>query len=260
MNIFVEGLQGMGKTTLLEKLSQKHSEYHVYREGDYCPIELAWCAYMTQEEYEEAMNRYPSLREEIERWTTQEKEQYVVAYTRINTEELEFYKYMEQFEIYNGRKEAEDFKRIIFERYRNLEIEYRGNLFECAFLQNIIEELILFQQMSDDQICSFYSKLFAMVSKKEFKLYYLYDENIEDTTMQIRKERCDENGNQLWYEMMLEYLKESPYGKVHHYQDFKDMVAHFRHRQTLEMRIIKEILGDCAVILPAKKYTDEDLD
>lgn len=39
--IFVEGLQGAGKSTMVNRLSQKNPEYTVYREGDYAPVELA---------------------------------------------------------------------------------------------------------------------------------------------------------------------------------------------------------------------------
>ena len=42
-NIFIEGIQGTGKTTLLRLLGQQLPDYHVYWEGDYCPVELAWC-------------------------------------------------------------------------------------------------------------------------------------------------------------------------------------------------------------------------
>ena len=260
MNIFIEGLQGSGKSTLLKKLSQKYQEYHVYREGDYCPIELAWCAYMTAEQYAAAINRFPILKKEIECRTTREEDKYIVEYTRIITAEREFYSYMEQYEIYNGRKTADDFNQIIFKRLRNLPVESAGNLFECAFFQNIIEELILFQQMSDDEICSFYRKLFDVIPKKDFRMYYLYSEDIEDSIMKIRKERCDEKGNQVWYQLLLKYLKESPYGKVYNFNGFEDVVSHFKHRQLVEMRIIREIIGDYAVILQAKKYTDEDLE
>lgn len=251
MNIFIEGLQGMGKTTLLQRISQKLPQYRVYREGDYCPVELAWCSYMSEEEYASAVKIYPSLTEEIHQWTTREQERYIVAYTRIITDEPGFHKYMEQFEIYNGRKTAHEFQCIILERFRNLPAEKTGNLFECAFFQNIIEELILFHQMSDSQICSFYRELFDIVSEKEFRLYYLYGEDVEKTTMHIRKERCDENGNEIWYQMMMQYLQDAPYGRAHGIYGFDDMLEHFRRRQELEMRIIKEILGECAVVLPA---------
>lgn len=259
MNIFIEGLQGSGKTTLLQRLSRRYPTYHVYREGDYCPVELSWCTYMTEDEYAAAVRRYPSLAEEIKRWLTREDEHYIVAYTRILTDEPGFHKYMEQFEIYNGRRKKDDFERIILKRYRNLPAENTGNLFECAFFQNILEELILFQQMDDNQICAFYKRLMSVIPQKDFRLYYLYSENVEETIMQIRKERSDEQGNQWWYPLMMGYLRESPYGKSHHVRGFEDLIVHLRHRQELEMRIIRECLGDCANVLLARQYGDEQL-
>lgn len=59
--------------------------------------------------------------------------------------------------------------------------------------------------------------------------------------------------------MMLEYLIHSPHGKQHNYSDFEDMISHFRHRQRLELRIINEIIGESAVILPAKSWRMEDI-
>lgn len=66
MNYFVEGLQGSGKSTMVQRLSGELPEYKVYREGDYSPVELAWCAYVTEEKYREILDRYPMLRTEIE--------------------------------------------------------------------------------------------------------------------------------------------------------------------------------------------------
>ena len=64
-NIFVEGIQGAGKSTLVNQLQKALPGIKVCREGDYSPVELAWCARMTKEEYEELLEKYPSLREDI---------------------------------------------------------------------------------------------------------------------------------------------------------------------------------------------------
>lgn len=37
------------------------------------------------------------------------------------------------------------------------------------------------------------------------------------------------------------------------------MITHFRHRQQLEMRIIREVIGDSAVILPAKAWEIDEI-
>ena len=77
-NYFVEGLQGAGKTTFVQKLSDKLEDYQVFREGDFSPVELAWCAYVTEEQYNDILKDYPSIGEEIKAKTVIEG-----GYTRI---------------------------------------------------------------------------------------------------------------------------------------------------------------------------------
>ena len=47
-NYFVEGLQGAGKSTFVRLLSEQLKDYQVFHEGDYSPVELAWCAWATK--------------------------------------------------------------------------------------------------------------------------------------------------------------------------------------------------------------------
>ena len=65
MNFLVEGIQGSGKSTLVRKLSEKHPSCTAVMEGDYSPIELAWCALMPKKEYEAVLGKYNSIRDEI---------------------------------------------------------------------------------------------------------------------------------------------------------------------------------------------------
>ena len=74
INYFVEGLQGAGKSTFVRRLAEYLKDYEVFREGDYSPVELAWCAYVTMEQYDDILAVYPSLREEIEAKTVTEKD------------------------------------------------------------------------------------------------------------------------------------------------------------------------------------------
>ena len=57
MNYFVEGLQGSGKSTLVSKLQELHPELKAVREGEYSPVELAWCAYLDEEKYPKSIRR-----------------------------------------------------------------------------------------------------------------------------------------------------------------------------------------------------------
>ena len=262
-NIFIEGIQGSGKSTLLNRIAQSNPDLRVCREGDYSPVELAWCTWMTEEEYNAVLERYDAIRDEISRNTFKNifegKEYFIVTYTRIITDISGFHKDLEQYEIYNGRREFKDFKEIIFSRYKNFaknvaaDFKEQGYLFECSFFQNIVEKLILYYMLSDEEIIDFYRELYHNVNSDDFKLLYLYSDSIEENISHIRKERCDNQGNELWYELMLNYLIASPYGQQYGYSNFDNMIAHFKHRQELEMRIVKEVIGDRAVIIPAEE-------
>ena len=100
-NIFIEGLQGAGKSTLTRTVEMRRPDLHIYREGDLCPVELAWCARMKEAEHEEILEKYPALREDIIEHTVRENGHCIVMYTRIRTEQREFYQELEGFEIYN---------------------------------------------------------------------------------------------------------------------------------------------------------------
>lgn len=256
-NIFIEGIQGSGKSTLIQRLSERLPDYHRYAEGDISPVELAWCSYMTGAQYEEMLDKYPDIQDEIRKWTAEEDEHYIVAYTRIITDYPGFHKDLEQYEIYNGRRSLEELKEIVLRRYEAFQGE--GNLFECAFFQNVVEDMILFHLLTDDEIVAFYKELFEKVDKDKFLMLYLDNEDIAENVRIIREERCDQAGNQLWYQLMLEYLKSCPYAKEHDLTDFDGMVAHFEHRRAVEKRIIAEVLGEHAVILPAKRYNLEEV-
>lgn len=256
-NIFIEGIQGMGKSTLLQFIADNVPELKVCKEGDYSPVELAWCAWLDKEEYDRIIARFQELKEEIVSNTYWEKEHFIVTYTKIRTDITGFYEELEKYEIYNARREWAEFKEIILSRYQNF--TESGYLFECSFLQNIVEDMILFSQKSDDEIVEFYKEIFETIQKDDFLLLYLYSDRIDDNIRVIKGERVDEEGNPAWYEMMMDYLVHSPYGVEHGYHGFEDLIAHLEHRQKVEMRIIKEVIKDNTIVLKAKEWTKEEI-
>ncbi|WP_167959121.1 P-loop NTPase family protein [Anaerosporobacter faecicola] len=256
-NIFIEGIPGCGKTTLLNRLNEALPEYQCFREGDWSPVELAWCSYMNQDEYEKALRLFPMLEEEIRKNTIDEGEKKVVTYTKIRTEEPDFYSYMEQFEIYNGRRTRGEFHDIVMSRFQRF--NETGKLFECSFFQNIVEELLLYEQYEEEKIFAFYKELLEHVDLNSFLLIRLETTDIKTTIEQIKKERVNEQGEEVWYRMMMEYLNQSPYGKVHQYSTFQDLVDHFTRRMQMEDRIMKELLTNHCIRLESKKYTFEEV-
>lgn len=251
-NIFIEGIQGSGKSTLSNRLAQALPDAKVYHEGDISPVELAWCSYMKKDQLQQILQKYPDFEEEIKEKTKIEGEYFITSYTRIFTEMRAFYEEMEAHEIYNARVDYPFFHDTIMQRYK----AFSGHncIFECSFFQNSIESMMLFYQMEEDEIVEFYREAYEILKPKGFTMLYLDSDHIRENILQIKKERSDENGVEMWYPLMLNYLKESPYGKMHHYQGLEDMIAHFERRHEIEMRVIREILKDSCIILKAKEY------
>lgn len=249
---FIEGLQGSGKSTFVRYLSQSLKEYKVFHEGDYSPVELAWCAYVTEDQYENILQQFHNLKSEIINKTVTEGSRRIICYTQILTDTEGFYKALEQYEIYNGNLDKKQFEDIILKRYE----KWNGNnqIFECSIFQNIIENQLLYLMMSEDEIVDFYRKLKAVIHGKAYKIIYLDSEDIRRDIEIIKKERSDDEGNELWFPLMLKYLEESPYGKAHSLHGMDGLSAHLERRRNLERRIINEIFADHAMVLKAKAY------
>ncbi len=257
MNFFVEGLQGSGKSTMVRKLSELNPDYTAVREGEYSPVELSWCACVNSDNYKEILNRYPDLRSEIGKKTYSEGDRKIICYTKIVTDNRAFYLDLEQYEIYNNRVTFDDFRSIVLERYRKWDSDKM--IFECSLFQNTVEDMILFRQISDEEIISFYRHVREALNGKEYRIIYLKADDIRGNLDIIRKERLDASGNELWYPMMLGFFNDCPYSKVRGRQGDDDLIDHFRHRQDLELRICEEVFPDKRIILKSKDYTDESI-
>ena len=255
-NYFIEGLQGAGKSTFVQRLSEHLSDYQVFHEGDYSPVELAWCAYATEEQYRRVLRDYPSIGEEIRAKTVTEGDKRIICYTQILTDIPGFHKNLEKLEIYNGNLDRQSFEKVIFERFRKWNGE--GQIFECSIFQNIIENQMLYFMMSDDEIMDFYRRLKGVLDGKPYKIIYLDVEDVPGAIDVIRKERSDDQGNELWFPMMVRYLEESPRGKAHALTGLEGLLVHLENRKALEHRIIDEIFGENAVVVKAKNYRWKD--
>ena len=256
MNYFVEGLQGSGKSTLAKLLAKKHPGHTALEEGDYSPVELSWCAYMGEEDYQRVLAEFPDLRPGIEAKSHRENSHIVVCYTKIHTDNGSFYRKMEEYEIYNNRTAPDDFRNIVLTRYRNWKEEKL--IVECSLFQNIVEDMILFRCLCDDEIVAFYREIKEAIGPKEIRILYLRTEpeDIRKNLEAARKTRTDENGNEVWFGMLCDYFDHSPYAVLHNLHGAEGLIRHWKHRQELELRICEEVFPGQYEVLPSKKYDE----
>ena len=252
MNYFVEGLQGSGKSTLVRKLSVKYPDCTALMEGDYSPVELAWCARMSETQYLEVLEQWNDLQDQIRSKTHEEGNYRIVCYTQVKSEDPEFYHQLENYEIYNGRTTFEEYKDIVLTRYRNWQGD--NNIFECSLLQNAVEDMILFRDLSDDAILEFYKEVRSALEGKEYRIYYIESPDIRENLNAVRKERVDKDGKEIWFNMLMEFFINSPYAKKRSLNQYEDLLMHLRHRQALELQICREIFDEKVTVIQSKAY------
>ena len=253
MNYFVEGLQGSGKSTLAQKLARKHPEMTAVREGDYSPVELAWCAWVSEAEYRAILERYAVIRPLIEEKTHREGDRRIICYTQVRTDVPGFYQDLEQYEIYNSRRpSAADFRDIVLTRYRN----WRGDgmIFECSLFQNIVEDMLLFQNADDDEVLRFYRSVREALDGQAYRILYLETRDVAASLGVIRRERSDAQGNELWFPMLLGYFNASPYARSRGVSGEAALLTHLEHRQALELRLCRELFPRETTVLVSKQY------
>ena len=260
MTFFVEGIQGSGKSTLVKLLSEKYPGHKVLEEGDYSPVELAWCAYMGREEYTNIPDRFSALKQEIEAKTHFEDDRAVVCYTKIRTDDRSFYQEMEKYEIYNNRVPFERFKDIVLKRYGSW--DGAPLITECALFQNIVEDMILFRDMPDESIIDFYRDIKRAIGDKQIHIAYLKAEpdDIRRNLEEARHERVDDKGNEVWFAMLCDYFNNSPHAVRSGIEGEDGLVRHWIHRQDLELRICEELFPDRCTVLSSKRYGQKDID
>lgn len=252
MNYFIEGLQGAGKSTLVQQLSDKDPELKVFREGDYSPVELAWCAYITEIQYEKIVRKYPNIENEIKAKTFSEDDRKVICYTQIRTDNFAFYKDLEKYEIYNGNLGITEFEDVVLSRFKKWSGD--NQVFECSVFQNIIENLMLYLELSDEEIMRFYTDIADTLSGKNYRIIYLDVEKINSCIETIKRERVDDNGNEAWFSSMIQYIENSPYSKKHGLNGLSGLITHLERRRALEREIIGRYFDKNTVILRSKQY------
>lgn len=253
--ILVEGIPGSGKTTISKKirdyLIDRGFDVELYNEGDSHPVDLAWNALLTKEEYKRLINNNNKEYENVLKENSIFEEDYViVAYTKLglNKDQNELMKYFEAHEVYDGRVSLDIFKEIHLRRWRRFGQEMKKEkdkitIFECAFFQNHINELLAVHEKDIHYIILYLKEFIETVLDLNPKLIYLNQTSVRNTLDRVAKERVSENKEVYpdWIDLVIEYFKNSNYGKSNKVNDFDDVVQYFKKRQDIELKAIENL-------------------
>jgi hypothetical protein len=249
--IFIEGLPGSGKTTFARRLAGdlKEAGHRVihFVEGDLHPLDLAWCARMTDKEFDAICQKYPTLAEELRMHSTIEEDIRIVAYTRVRHPDTNhaFYDDLEQYEIYKS-DDAKRFLQVHHDRWRRFNESFDKDaiyVFECIFLQNHINELILKHDTDFDGMTQYFQQLAGAIRGTNPLMVSIRQMDIETTLNRWINERrsTDPSRYRDWIDSVNRYLEGTRHGHRKGFVGEDGMLRYCHHRQALEQRLLDEL-------------------
>ena len=252
--ILVEGIPGSGKSTIANKIGEYLStngvKTKVYTEGQLNPVDLAWCAYIPIDNFDIILRSYPQYQKVIRENAHFENDHAIVAYTQFPIIDPELYKLLESYEVFNNRVGFDVFQSLFSKRWGNFSKQTEKSdeltVFECAYLQNQLCELIYFYNMDQSNIEKYILTLTDTIKNINPILFYLNQPNINEHIRRIADQRVNVNGEKEWLEKVIFYIENSPYGKMNNLKGFDGVVKGFEIRRQIELNLI--------IKLPIKTY------
>ncbi len=213
---------------------------HLFVEGDLHPADMAWCACLTKEQYKNLCLEYRQYANAFDENITTWKDYIILAYTKIEHMEQELFHRLESHEVYDGQVGRELFCELHKSRWEKFGQEASGiTIFECALLQNHINELLLFHGASEKEILHYIKALVDTVTELKPIMIYL-DVDTKASIQRAAEERVDENGNRVWENFVTEYISNTPYGKKQQLSGVDGMNCYFDHRKRLELKLLEQ--------------------
>ncbi len=238
--ILVEGIPGAGKTTtarkIKEKLIDEGKEAILYEEGMSHPADMAWNACLKEDEYNDFIKKCSEMWEgskksiskeelisRIQRQTRIEDNNVILAYTKIDFPEDCYWSLIGDVaskEICDGRKSLDEFRDIHLRRWSKFAEQALLNdniyIFECAFLQNHIFELLGVYEKSDEEIYLYLKILLETVKSLSPSIVYIEPSSVEDIIIQAANERKSPEGSGPdWIDEVANWVSNMNFGKSH---------------------------------------------
>lgn len=268
--ILVEGIPGSGKSTTAKRIEKLLTEQGktvlCFQEGDLHPCDLAWHACVPNDVYKDILSEFNEIQNLLNQYSMVGDNYTYVAYTKVGlTPEHPLHIKLESYEIYGGTVSLEAFKEYHFLRWKAFAEQAQDDttyIFECAFLQNHLVELILTYQMDDDYIIDYIIELIDTVENLNPELVYLSPINIEWVINNAVEERKSDNPEvwKDWIDMVIEYVEGSKYGKTQKATGLALCLEFFKKRQALELDIIKQLPIKSYVHQIEDRFTQTDVD
>ena len=263
--ILVEGIPGAGKTTtarkIKEKLIDEGKEAILYEEGMSHPADMAWNACLKEDEYNDFIKKCSEMWEgskksiskeelisRIQRQTRIEDNNVILAYTKIDFPE-DYWSLIGDVaskEICDGRKSLDEFRDIHLRRWSKFAEQALLNdniyIFECAFLQNHIFELLGVYEKSDEEIYLYLKSLLETVKSLSPSIVYIEPSSVEDIIIQAANESKSPEGSRPdWIDEVANWVSNMNFGKSHNLKGIEGVFYFCKERLRIDKLMIEKL-------------------
>ena len=249
--ILVEGIAGTGKSTTARKLEEilkaQGADVLCFQEGHLHPCDLAWHARVPLPIYEELLRTYEAQRDLLTRYTSVEGRYAYVAYTKLGVgPHHPLFRALKGYEPYQGRVSLDQFKALHLSRWQSFAERVKEDaatyIFECAFLQNHVSELMLTYRASPEAITEHMRTLIETVRPLAPLLIYLSPADVPWVINHAAEERkSDSPGWKDWIDQVVDYIGGSRYGEANGVSGREGVLEFFERRRRLELDILGQL-------------------
>ena len=267
MIYFIEGFMGVGKTTyatnLYNKLNKEGKDVFLYYEHmSDNQLDFTRKAVLSKERFGLVEKQYNAICSMLDSNNKREHlflfqksikpcgEMIIVSFAEWDLREPKIRKLaidLSRYEICNGLVPFEKYSAYLQYQWRSQTLRFHDNhiyIFEGAFLQNILLDLIGFYVLSDEDIVEFYRQLLQGWTKDRIYVVRIVAKNIKEVLEAADSER---KGNSNWLLLFEEWLRNSNYAKAHLEKECS-VISFCEELQRIEAVIIKELMLNEVII------------
>ena len=254
--LLVEGIPGSGKTTTARSaarwLAGAGARVAVYCEGDPQPADLAWQWWLPPEEFEAVCRLHPGAEAEMRRCAWVGAAGVAVAYTKVDADRCgglwpEVQAAMQGREPFNGTIPAATFVDMLAARWAEFgasEVSADDAdvvVFDGAFLQNTLVELVLFADRDADAITVDLRRLVESVARWRPVLLRLVPVDPVAALEAVGRERLDPDDRPEWRNAVEAYTADTPWARARGLSSPGALQAYLTHRQRLEAEVLPRL-------------------